>query len=161
MKYQIVGIMYKYSDKEQAILEDENGEQVFVDVLDGCPKTEYFKNWFANQDIDYIDAIYFRYLVKEYRIYEKVFDVVADSEYECFSKIRTVFYSKWLSWLTERFKDETIMLRSIDDVVDQYHQRIGAYINNKLVAIVKIDCYKSSSIEKNKYLVLMSFEINE
>ena len=159
MKYQIVGMMYKYSDQEQAILEDENGEQVFVDVLDGCPKTEYFKNWFANQDIDYMDAIYFRYLVEKYRIYEKAFDVVADSEYERFSKIRTLLYSKWFSWLTERFKDKTIMLRDVNDVVDQYHQRIGAYIDNKPVAIASIDCY-ARSIE-NKYKVLMTFEINE
>lgn len=160
MKYQIVGMMYKYSDQEQAILEDENGEQVFVDVFDGCPKTEYFKNWFANQDSIYMDAIYFRYLVEKYRIYEKAFDVVADSEYERFSKIRTALYSKWLSWLTERFKDETIMFGYVDNVVDQYHQRIGAYIKNKLVAIARIDCYKSPSIE-NKYKVLMAFEINE
>lgn len=159
MKYQIVGMMYKYSDQEQAILEDENGEQVFVDVFDGCPKTEYFKNWFANQDSIYMDAIYFRYLVEKYRIYEKAFNVVADNEYERFSKIRTVLYSKWLSWLTERFKDETIMFRYIDNVVDQYHQRIGAYIKNKLVAIARIDCY-APSIE-NKYKVLMAFEINE
>lgn len=160
MKYQIVGMMYKYTDQEQAILEDENGEQVFVDVLDGCQKTEYFKNWFANQDCIYMDAIYFRYLVEKYRVYEKAFDVVADSEYERFSKIRTALYSKWLSWLTERFKDETIMFRYIDNVVDQYHQRIGAYINGKPLAIASIDCYKSPSIE-NKYKVLMRFEINE
>lgn len=159
MKYQIVGMMYKYSDQEQAILEDENGEQVFVDVFDGCPKTEYFKNWFANQDSIYMDAIYFRYLVEKYRIYEKAFDVVADSEYERFSKIRTALYSKWLSWLTERFKDETIMFRYIDNVVDQYHQRIEAYINKKPVAIAIIDCY-APSIE-NQYRVVMRFEINE
>lgn len=159
MKYQIVGMMYKYSDQEQAILEDENGEQVFVDVFDGCPKTEYFKNWFANQDINYIDAIYFRYLVDKYRLYAETFDIEADNEYEYFSKIRTLLYSKWFSWLTERFKDETIMLRDANDVVDQYHQRIGAYINNKTVAIARIDCY-APGIE-NQYKVLMRFGINE
>lgn len=159
MKYQIVGMMYKYSDQEQAILEDENGEQVFVDVFDGCPKTEYFKNWFANQDCIYMDAIYFRYLAEKYRVYEKTFNVVADSEYERFSKIRTVLYSKWLSWLTERFKDETIMFGYVDNVADQYHQRIGAYINGKPLAIASIDCY-APSIE-NQYKVVMRFEINE
>lgn len=159
MKYQIVGMMYKYSDQEQAILEDENGEQVFVDVFDGCPKTEYFKNWFANQDCICMDAIYFRSLVEKYRIYEKAFNVVADSEYERFSKIRTVLYSKWLSWLTERFKDETIMFGYVDNVVDQYHQRIGAYINGKPLAVASIDCY-APSIE-NQYKVVMRFEINE
>lgn len=159
MKYQIVGMMYKYSNQEQAILEDENGEQVFVDVLDGCPKTEYFNNWFANQDCIYMDAIYFRYLVEKYRQYVETFDIEADSEYERFSKIRTVLYSKWFSWLTERFKDKTIMLRDANDVADLYRQRIGAYIDNKLVAIASIDCY-ASSIE-NKYKVLMRFEINE
>lgn len=160
MKYQIVGMMYKYSDQEQAILEDENGEQVFVDVFDGCPKTEYFKNWFANQDSIYMDAIYFRYLVDKYRLYVETFDIEADSEYERFSKIRTLLYRKWFSWLTERFKDKTIMLRDVNDVADQYHHRIGAYIDNKPVAIARIDCYKSPSIE-NKYKVLMCFEINE
>lgn len=160
MKYQIVGMMYKYSNQEQAILEDENGEQVFVDVLDGCPKTEYFKNWFANQDCIYMDAIFFRYLVDKYRLYGETFNVEANSEYECFSKIRTKLYSKWFSWLTERFKDETIMFLNVGDVVDQYHQRIGAYINKKLVAIARIDCYKSPSIE-NRFKVLMRFEINE
>lgn len=159
MKYQIVGMMYKYSNQEQAILEDENGEQVFVDVFDGCPKTEYFKNWFANQDIYYIDAIYFRYLVDKYRLYTETFYIEANNEYEYFSKIRTKLYSKWFSWLTERFKDETIMLRNVDDVAGQYHQRIGAYINNKPVAIARIDCY-APSIE-NQYKVVMRFEINE
>lgn len=159
MKYQIVGMMYKYSDQEQAMLEDENGEQVFVDVLDGCPKTEYFKNWFANQDCIYMDAIYFRYLVEKYRQYVETFDIEADSEYERFSKIRTVLYSKWFSWLTERFKDKTIMLRDANDVADLYRQHIGAYIDNKLVAIASIDCY-APSIE-NQYKVLMRFEINE
>lgn len=159
MKYQIVGLMYKYSDQEQAILEDENGEQVIVDVLDDCPKTEYFKNWFANQDCIYMDAIFFRYLVEKYRLYVWTFNVVAESEYERFSKIRTVLYSKWLSWLTERFKDETIMFGYVDNVVDKYHQRIGAYINNKTVAIASIDCY-APSIE-NQYKVVMRFEINE
>lgn len=159
MKYQIVGMMYKYSNQEQAILEDENGEQVFVDVFDGCPKTEYFKNWFANQDCIYMDAIFFRYLVDKYRLYGETFNVEANSEYECFSKIRKKLYSKLFSWLTERFKDETIMFMYVDNVVDQYHQRIGAYINNKLMAIASIDCY-APSIE-NKYKVLMRFEINE
>lgn len=159
MKYQIVSMMYKYSDQEQAILEDENGEQVFVDVLDGCPKTEYFKNWFANQDCIYMDAIFFRYLVDKYRQYVETFDIEADSEYERFCKIRTKLYSKWFSWLTERFKDETIMFMYVDNVVDKYHQRIGAYINKKPVAIVSIDCY-APSIE-NLYKVVMRFEINE
>ena len=159
MKYQIVGMMYKYSNQEQAILEDENGEQVFVDVFDGCPKTEYFKNWFANQDSIYMDAIYFRYLVEKYRLYVRTFDIEADNEYERFSKIRTLLYSKWFSWLTERFKDKTIMLRDVNDVVDQYHQRVGAYIDKKPVAIASIDCY-APSIE-NQYKVVMRFEINE
>lgn len=160
MKYQIVGMMYKYSDQEQAILEDENGEQVFVDVLDGCPKTEYFKNWFANQDINYIDAIYFRYLVDKYLLYAETFDIEADNEYEYFSKIRTLLYSKWFSWLTERFKDKTIMLRNVDDVTVRYHQCIGAYIDNELVATASIDCYQALIIE-NLYKVIMIFEINE
>lgn len=160
MKYQIVGMMYEYSDQEQAILEDENGEQVFVDVLDGCPKTEYFKNWFANQDISYIDAIYFRYLVDKYRLYVETFDIEADNEYEYFSKIRTLLYSKWFSWLTERFKDKTIMLRNVDDVAVRYHQCVGAYIDNELVATASIDCYQEFIIE-NLYKVLMIFEINE
>ena len=159
MKYQIVGMMYKYSDQEQAILEDENGEQVFVDVFDGCPKTEYFKNWFANQDINYIDAMYFRYLADKYWLYTETFDIEANNEYEYFSKIRTLLYSKWLSWLTERFKDETIMFGYVDNVVDQYHQRIGAYINGKPASIASIDCY-TPSIE-NQYKVLMCFVINE
>ncbi|CAI3295599.1 hypothetical protein CIRMBP1257_00511 [Enterococcus cecorum] len=159
MKYQIVGMMYEHSDQEQAILEDENGEQVFVDVLEGCPKTEYFKNWFANQDIDYVDAIYFRYLVDKYRLYVETFDIEADNEYEYFSKIRTLLYSKWFSWLTERFKDKTIMLRNADDVAVRYHQCVCAYIDNELVATASIDCY-APSIE-NKYKVLMIFEINE
>lgn len=160
MKYQIVGMMYKYSYQEQAILEDESSEQVFVDVLDGYPKTEYFKNWFANHDINYIDAIYFRYLVDKYRQYVETFDIEANSEYECFSKIRTLLYSKWFSWLTERFKDKTIMFRNVDDVVDRYHQRIGAYIDNELVAIASIDCYQEFIIE-NLYKVIMIFKINE
>lgn len=159
MKYQIVGMMYKYSDQEQAILEDENGEQVFVDVLDGCPKTEYFKNWFDKQDINYINAIYFRYLVGEYRIYEETFDIEANNDYELSIEIRKIFYSKWLSWLTERFKDETVMFIPVNEISGPHHQRIGAYIDNKPVAIASIDCY-ARSIE-NKYKMLMTFEINE
>lgn len=159
MKYQIVGMMYKYSDREQAILEDENGEQVFVDVFDGCPKTEYFKNWLANQDCIYMDAIYFRYLVEKYRVYEKTFNVEANSEYERFNKIRTALYSKWFSWLTERFKDKTIMFRNVSEISGPHHQRIGAYIDNEPVAIAKIDCY-APNIE-NQYKVVLIFEINE
>lgn len=159
MKYQIVGMMYKYSDQEQAILEDENGEQVFVDVFDGCPKTEYFKNWFANQDCIYMDAIYFRYLVEKYRLYARMFDVEASNDYELSIDIRKIFYSKWLSWLTERFKDETIMFRNVQGILGPHHQRIEAYINKKPVAIAIIDCY-APSIE-NQYRVVMRFEINE
>lgn len=95
----------------------------------------------------------------KYRLYGETFNVEANSEYECFSKIRTVLYSKWLSWLTERFKDKTIMFMYVDNVVDQYHQCVGAYIDNELVAIASIDCYKSPSIE-NRFKVLMRFEIN-
>lgn len=159
MKYQIVGMMYKYSDQEQAILEDENGEQVFVDVLDGCPKTEYFKNWFANQDIDYIDAIYFRYLVEKYRQYVETFDIEANNDYELSTEIRKIFYSKWLSWLTERFKDETVMFIPVNEISGPHHQHIEAYIDNEPIAIASIDCY-APSIE-NQYKVVMIFEINE
>lgn len=159
MKYQIVGMMYKYSNQEQAILEDENGEQVFVDLLYGCPKTEYFKNWFANQDCICMDAIYFRSLVEKYRLYARMFDVEASNDYELSIDIRKIFYSKWLSWLTERFKDKTIMFRNVQGMSGPHHQRIEAYINNEPVAIAKIDCY-APNIE-NQYKVVLIFEINE
>lgn len=159
MKYQIVGMMYKYSNQEQAILEDENGEQVFVDLLYGCPKTEYFKNWFANQDCICMDAIYFRSLVEKYRLYARMFDVEASNDYELSIDIRKIFYSKWFSWLTERFKDKTIMFRNVSEISGPHHQRIGAYIDNEPVAIAKIDCY-APNIE-SQYKVVLIFEINE
>lgn len=159
MKYQIVGMMYKYSDQEQAILEDENGEQVFVDVLEGCPKTEYFKNWFANQDCICMNATYFRSLVEKYRLYARMFDVEASNDYELSIDIRKIFYSKWFSWLTERFKDKTIMFRNVSEISGPHHQCIGAYIDNEPVAVAKIDCY-APSIE-NQYKVVLIFETNE
>lgn len=159
MKYQIVGMMYEHSDQEQAILEDENGEQVFVDVLEGCPKTEYFKNWLANQDCICMDAIYFRSLVEKYRLYARMFDVEASNDYELSIDIRKIFYSKWFSWLTERFKDKTIMFRNVSEILGPHHQRIVAYIDNEPVAIAKIDCY-APGIE-NQYKVVLIFETNE